>query len=169
MFSREETPEVFADIHQYLGVIYAEIPDDVKKKSIWAGVSSASFQEALRYYAKETHPYEYGMVCNNYANALTQYPEAVHSDNREKAAFYYTEALSVRNAEDWPLERAVTLLNYVENCWRLNLAGNDSDRARFEQMQRYAQEAAQIAPDPAITQAARAQLKQLEQLREVVE
>lgn len=32
VFSKAETPDVFADIHQYLGVIYAEIPDEVKKK-----------------------------------------------------------------------------------------------------------------------------------------
>jgi hypothetical protein len=169
VFSREEVPDVFADIHQYLGVIYAEIPDEVKKKGIWAGISSASFQQALDFYNKEHYPYEYAMVCSNYANALTKYPAAVHSDNLEKALFYYSEALAIRTAEAWPLERAVTLLNYVETSWHLNLAGNGSNRALFEQMLRNTQEAKQLTNDPTIIAEAEEQLEQLEQLRIALE
>ena len=169
VFTRDETPDVFADIQQYLGVIYAEIPDEVKKKSIWAGISSASFQQALNYFNRDEHPYEYAMVCNNYANALTKYPEAVHSDNLEKALFYYAEALNIRTAADWPLERAVTLLNFVETGWYLNLEGNGSSRAHFEQMLAYAQEAEQLTNDPAIIGEARQQLEKLEELRVALE
>ncbi len=169
VFSREETPDVFADIHQYLGVIYAEIPDEVKKKSIWAGVSSASFKLALEHYTKETQPYEYAMVCNNYANALSKYPEAIHSDNLEKALFYYNEALGVRTAEEWPLERAVTLLNFVETSWHLNLEGNTSNHDLFEQMLAKAQEAKQLTNDPTILAEAAEQLERLEQLRVALE
>jgi hypothetical protein len=152
-----------------LGVIYAEIPDEVKKKSIWAGVSSASFKLALEHYTKETQPYEYAMVCNNYANALSKYPEAIHSDNLEKALFYYNEALGVRTAEDWPLERAVTLLNFVETSWHLNLEGNTSNHELFEQMLAKAQEAKQLTNDPTILAEAAEQLERLEQLRVALE
>ncbi len=169
VFSMEETPEVFADIHQYLGVIYAEIPDEAKKKSIWAGISSASFRHALDFYTKEEYPYEYAMVCNNYANALSKYPEAIHSDNLEKALYYYAEALDIRTATDWPLERAVTLLNYVETCWHLNLAENDSSHALFEQMIEMAQEAGRLTDAPAIISEAQDQLEKLEQLRITLE
>jgi tetratricopeptide (TPR) repeat protein len=169
IFSREETPEVFADIHQYLGVIYAEIPDEVKKKSIWAGISSASFQQALEFYTRESHPYEYAMVCNNYANAMTKYPEAIHSDNLEKALFYYNEALSIRTPADWPLERAVSLLNYVETSWYLNLSGNGSNHALFDDMLGKATEAKQLTNDPAIVREAQMQLEKLEQLRVALE
>jgi tetratricopeptide (TPR) repeat protein len=169
VFSREDAPDVFADIQQYLGVIYAEIPDEVKKKSIWAGISAASFQQALEYYTKESQPYEYAMVCNNYANALSKYPEAVHSDNLEKALFYYAEALTVRTAADWPLERAVTLLNFVETSWYLNLTENGSNRALFDQMVASAAEAKQLTNDPAIVTEAQAQLEKLGQLRVALE
>jgi tetratricopeptide (TPR) repeat protein len=164
VFTQDETPDVFADIHQYLGVIYAEIPDEVKKKSLWAGVSSASFQHALNYYTKEAHPYEYAMVCNNYANALTKYPEAIHSDNREKALFYYAEALNIRTAEAWPLERAVSLLNCVETSWYLNLTDNGSNRDLFEQMVQMAREARDLTQDPALIAEAQQHLEKLEQL-----
>ena len=169
VFTRDETPDVFADIQQYLGVIYAEIPDEVKKKSIWAGISSGSFQQALQYFTKEAYPYEYAMVCNNYASALTKYPAAVHSDNLEKALFYYTEALEVRTAADWPLERAVTLLNFVETSWYLNLEGNGSNRSLFEQMVANAQEAQQLTTDPAIIAEAQSQLQKLAELRVALE
>ena len=164
-FNREDAPEVFADIQQYLGVIYSEIPDEEQKKSIWAGISASSFQQALAYYNKQQFPYEYAMICNNYANALTKYPEAVHTDNHEKALFYYTEALEIRTATAWPFERAVTLLNYVETCWYLNLAGNGSNHALFEEMLAKTREALELTSDPNIRQEARKQLEKLETLR----
>lgn len=164
-FNREDAPEVFADIQQYLGVIYSEIPDEEQKKSIWAGISASSFQQALAYYNKQQFPYEYAMICNNYANALTKYPEAVHTDNHEKALFYYTEALEIRTATAWPFERAVTLLNYVETCWYLNLAGNGSNHALFEEMLAKTREALELTSDPNIRQEARQQLENLETLR----
>jgi tetratricopeptide (TPR) repeat protein len=169
VFSKDAAPDVFADIHQYLGVIYAEIPDEIKKKSIWAGVSSASFQEALAFFTKEIFPYEYAMVCNNYANALSKYPAAVHSDNLEKAVFYYAQALEVRTAADWPLERAVTLLNYVETCWFLNLQGNGSNRALYEQMQHMVQEAASLSEDTQIQASAAEQMERLHKLKQALE
>lgn len=167
VFSREETPDVFADIQQYLGVIYAEIPDEVRKKSIWAGISAASFQQALAFYNKTDYPYEYGMVCANYANALTKYPEAIHSDNREKALFYYAEALDVRSAAEWPLERAVTLLNYVETCWDLGLPENGNNQQLYDEMMAKTEEAEALTQDPAILAAAREQLQRLAQLKAV--
>ncbi len=168
VFTKDTAPDVFADIHQYLGVIYAEIPDEIKKKSIWAGVSSASFQEALAYFTKETFPYEYAMVCNNYANALSKYPEAVHSDNLDKAVFYYAEALEVRKAPEWPLERAVTLLNYVETCWFLNLQGNGSNRALYEQMQDMVKEAESLSDDAQIQASVKEQMERLEKLEQAL-
>jgi hypothetical protein len=146
-------------------VIYAEIPDEVKKKSIWAGISSGSFQQALNFYTRETHPYEYAMVCNNYASALTKYPAAIHSDNMEKALFYYTEALEVRTAVQWPLERAVTLLNFVETSWYLNLEGRGSNQEVFDDMVAKATEAKMLTTDPAIVAEAQSQLEKLEELR----
>jgi tetratricopeptide (TPR) repeat protein len=168
VFTRSEAPEVFAEIHQYLGVIFSEIPDEVRKKSIWAGVSSASFQEALSVYTRDRYPYEYAQVCFSYANALSRYPEAVHSDNLSKALSYYEEALALRSAAQWPLERALTLLNYVETCWHLSLDGRIPEQALFEDMQAKALEALHLTEDAGIRQEAQAQLDRLEKLREAL-
>lgn len=109
------------------------------------------------------------MVCNNYGSALTKYPEAVHSDNLEKALFYYNEALGIRTAEAWPLERAVTLLNFVETSWYLNLEGNGSKQGLYQQMLAYAQEAQQLTKDSTIISEAEEQLGKLAILRVALE
>lgn len=124
VFKKEEAPDVFADIHHQLGVIYAELPDENKKRSIWAALSATSFSEALEYYNKVDFPYEFGMICNNFANAYSKYPQGNRTDNFEKALNYYDEALSVRGALLYPTERAVTLLNYLEASWK---AGNPDE------------------------------------------
>ena len=129
VFKKDEAPEVFADIHHQLGVIYAELPDENKKRSIWAALSATSFNEALQYYNKVDFPFEFGMICNNFANAYAKYPEGGKTDNYEKALNYYDEALSVRPAMNYPTERAVTLLNYLEASWK---AGNPDKGFNFE-------------------------------------
>ncbi|HNL38111.1 MAG TPA: hypothetical protein PKH43_03235 [Saprospiraceae bacterium] len=164
VFTREEAPDVFADIQQYLGIIYAEMPDETLKQSMWAAISSSAFQDALSFYNKKDFPFDYARVCNHYGNALTKSPPAVHSDNIEKALFYYNEALDVRRADLLPVERAVTLLNYVEACWHLNLEGRSSNRPLYNDMLAKAEEARTLTDDPNIREEATAQLRRLSEL-----
>ena len=139
VFKRDETPEVFAQIHMHLGVLYAEMSTFHQKKSIWAAISASSFQEALNYYTRQNFPYEYGLACSNYANALTKYPTALRSDNYEKALEYYREALQVRTPQ-FPYERALTLLNYLEASWHTDNGEEDFNQERYEDMRQKAQE-----------------------------
>ncbi len=134
VFKKEEAPDVFADIHHQLGVIYAELPDENKKRSIWAALSATSFNEALEYYNKVDHPYQFGMICNNFANAYAKYPQGGRSDNFEKALNFYDEALSVRSALDYPDERAVTLLNYLEASWKVGNPDEGFNMERYNDM-----------------------------------
>jgi hypothetical protein len=165
IFTREEAPQVYADIQHHLGIIYADIPDEVKKKSIWAGVSSSAFREALDIYQKDTHPHAYATVCNHYGNALTKYPQAKLSDNFEKALFYYQEALSIRTAAEFPTERCLILLNYLNAQWHLGMEEDKLDETRYQDMVGKAEEAARLATDDALREEAAAHLKELEQLR----
>ncbi len=134
VFKKDEAPDVFADIHHQLGVIYAELPDENKKRSIWAALSATSFSEALEYYNKVDFPYEFGMICNNFANAYAKYPQGNRTDNFEKALNYYDEALSVRGANDFPSERAVTLLNYLEASWKVSNPDEGFNTERYNDM-----------------------------------
>ena len=165
VFTEDAAPEVYAEIQHHLGIIYAAIPDEVKKKSIWAGVSSSAFQEALRIYNKALYPYEYASVCNHYGNALIKYPEAKLTDNYEKALFYYQEALTIRTAEQYPLERCLSLLNYLEAQWYLGMPEDKLEEDRFEDMKQKANEVISITNDPQLRNEAENHLKQLEQLR----
>ncbi len=167
VFNKAAAPSVFADIHHNLGVLYTDMPSENKKKSIWAGVAVSSFEEALSFYTKDDYPYEYGMICNNYANAFTKFPQAVLTDNHEKALFYYQEALDVRTPE-YPYERAITLLNFLEASWDV---GNDPDafnEDRYIDMISKANEVKALVDDAEMTDEANKHLNLLKELKQEV-
>lgn len=165
VFTREAAPAVFADIQHQLGKIYAEIPDEIKKKGVWAAVSVSSFTEALNFYNKVDYPYEFAMICHSFGNAYTKYPAALHSDNFDKALAWYQEALDVRTVGQYPLERALTLSNYLEASWYV---GNKAefDENRYNDMVAKANEILAISNDAAICAAAQEHLRQLSLLKE---
>lgn len=150
VFNRTDAPHVFADIHHYLGIIYSEIPDGVQKKSVWAGVSVSSFQEALNFYNKVDYPYEFAQVCHHFGNAYTKYPAAALGDNFEKALNWYREALDVRTAELYPLERCLTLSNYLDAAWKAGNPGDGYSEERWQDMWERAQELKALAADEAL-------------------
>jgi len=168
VFTKDLAPDVFAEIHHNLGVLYTDMPTENKRKSIWAGVAVSSFDEALSFYTKERYPYQYGMICNNYGNAFTKFPQAVLTDNHEKALFYYQEALDVRTAQ-YPYERAITLLNFLEASWDV---GNDPDEdfneARYQDMIAKANEVKTLVENEDMVMQANKHLSLLENLKAVV-
>ncbi|MEL7123602.1 MAG: hypothetical protein AAFO07_29440 [Bacteroidota bacterium] len=166
VFNKEDAPTVYADIQHQLGIVFSEIPDEIKKKSIWAAVSSSAFQEALSVYNKDLYPYQYASICNHYGNALTKYPEAVLSDNYDKALFYYQEALNIRTAKDYPFERCLTLLNFLEAQWNLGMPEDKLEEKRFDVMMEKAQEILLITQDKQLIQDALSHLDKLSKLKE---
>ena len=163
-FTREEFPHVFAEIHHNLAVIYAEMPVEEKKRAMWSAFSATSFKECLDFYQKETYPYEYAMVANNYANALLKYPPSKTGDNSEKAIYYYLEALEIRNAQQYPTERAHTILNYLEACWRVHNVNKTMERARYKDMLAKAREIKELVTDQELLAQAQEHLDHLSEL-----
>lgn len=168
IFTKENAPEVFAEIHHHLGVIYSEIPDEVKTKSIWASVSVSSFKEALSYFTLETNPYEYARICNSYANALTKYPEAKLADNYLKALDFYRQALIVRNASDYPYERTLTILNFLETAWFVSVPELDNQQKLYNEMTQLANEIHGLVNDVKLTNEAQSHLDKLKELKKVL-
>lgn len=162
VFTRNDAYPVFAEIQHHLGIIYSEIPDEVKKKSIWAAVSVSSFNQALEYFTRDAHPYEYATISNHYANALTKFPLAARSDNFAKALGFYREALAVRTARAYPYERALTLLNFLEAAWQVNLENDPNPEALLTEMTAYAEEIPLLVEDGALREAAQQHLARLE-------
>jgi tetratricopeptide (TPR) repeat protein len=168
VFTKEVAPDIFADIHHNLGVIYSEIPDEIKKKSIWASLSTTSFREALKYYTKAEFPYEYAMICNSYGNAFTKYPPAVKSDNFARALEQYDEALRIRTAAELPYERAITLLNYLEAAWFVSQGDDQLDPAFYAGLVAKAQEVKHLVTDPALLAEADRHLAKLAEAEQAV-
>lgn len=160
-FTREDAPAIHAEIHHNLAVIYAEMPADEKKKSMWSAFSATSFKESLDFFQKATFPFEYAMVANNYANALLKYPPAKIGDNVEKAIFYYLEALEVRTADQYPVERAHTILNYLEACWQVNNVNKNMEHARYKDMLAKAKEIKSLTDDQQLLNDAQSHLDQI--------
>ena len=163
-FTQEYFPDVYAEIHHNLAVIYAEMPVDEKKRSMWSAFSATSFKECLNFYNKEVYPFEYAMVANNYANALLKYPAAKTGDNTEKAIYFYLEALEIRNSRQFPLERAHTILNYLEACWRAHNLNKTMEHARFKDMLAKAKEVPTLTDNDELISQAQAHLDQISAL-----
>ena len=168
VFSKEQAPDTFAEIQHHLGVIYSEIPDEVRKKSIWAAVSISSFNEALSYFTRENNPYEYARVCNNFANALTKYPDARLSDNYAKALSFYRDALEIRTAASYPDERALTILNFLEAAWFVSQPNGLAEQSLFQEMAEMAVEIENLVQDEFLHEQANRHLLRLEELRLVL-
>ncbi|WP_194775407.1 hypothetical protein [Pararhodonellum marinum] len=167
-FKKEHFPLAYAEIQENLGIVYSEIPDEAKKKSIWAAVSASSFQEALSIFNKEDFPYDHARVCNHYGNALMKYPQAVRSDNFVKALSYFQEALSIRNAEEFPMERSITLLNYLEACWNADNSHDENNPGRLHEMQSRINELLEINAGEDFIQDAKIHQEKLDQLKTII-
>lgn len=168
-FSKMAYPEVYAEIQHYLGVIYSEIPCEPEKKGIWAAFSVSAFQEALEIFKKERFPYDYASVCNSFANALILYPEAKKTDNIEKAFYNYREALEIRTAENYPMERVLTLLNYIECCWHANASEKHHNAIRLQDMISKANQVLRLNDSPDIVNQANEHLARIEDLKTILE
>ncbi|MEM7549941.1 MAG: hypothetical protein AAF363_09705 [Bacteroidota bacterium] len=163
-FTRDEAPHIYFEIQHNLAVIYAEIPADEKKKGMWAAFSATSFKECLSFYTKEQYPYEFAMVANNYANALQKYPPAKTGDNLEKAISFYSEALEIRTAEEYPQERAYTILNFLEACWRVHNINETMERVRYNDMLKKAGEISKLTSEESLLEQAGKHLEHLQEL-----
>jgi tetratricopeptide (TPR) repeat protein len=167
IFTIENAPDIFAEIQHQLGRVYAEIPDEVKKKGIWAAVSVSSFTEALNFYNKIDYPYQFAMICNNMGIAYTKYPKSLQTDNYDKALAWYNEALDIRTAVNYPIERVLTLNNYIEASW---LAGNSDDahNARFDDMMQKLNEILVLSHDEEICNRAKADMEKLQAIKQEI-
>jgi len=169
IFSKDLAPYVYADINHHLALIYSEMPSTKEKKAMLNALASKSFQEALVFFTKEHFPYEYGCVCNNFGNALVKFPDSNFQNTTEKAVTYFDEALSVRHAENYPYERAITLLNLLEAYWQLPLDKKQkaARRQRWESMKKLATEAKSLLAekDSTLHKQAEEHLQELEKAR----
>lgn len=170
IFSREHTPYRFAEIHHQLGLIYTDMPAPEHKKGMLAAIAVSSFEEALSYFTPDKFPYEHASVCNHYGCAYIKFPRAHNADNYDRAIGLLQKALAIRTADEFPEERCLTLLNYLEILWQMPNPINPEglDYARYEEMVEVAGEIMHTTGDPHLRDAATDHLNELKKLRQTV-
>ncbi len=168
IFKKDVYPNYFAEIQHSLALIYSEIPAPPDEKSMWTAFSASAFKEAMEYYSKDAFPYEYAMVCHNYATALMDFPPAKLHNNYEKAHGLFGEALRIRTAEKYPLERALTLLNQLELEWVMHNSNEAEEEKRLRLMKEKAEVVLTLVSDENLLIRAQEQLKKLEKLKTII-
>ena len=168
VFKRDTHPQKFAEIQHNLGLLYSEVPVSSEEKAIWTAFCASAFKEALNYYTKEEHPYEFAMVSHNYASAMMNFPDAKLHNNITKAIGMFDEALSVRTAERYPFERALTLLNQLEFYWLAHNKNMDDEKNTMDTMVRKANEVKKLSKDLDLVEKANKHLAEIENLKQLI-
>jgi len=168
VFKKDTHPQKFADVHHNLALIYSEIPVSPEEKPIWTAFCASSFKEVLNFYTKDKYPYEFAMASHNYATALMSFPEAKLHNNLDKAFNMFEDALSVRTAKTYPLERALTLINQLELYWIMHNENKEEEAKRFKTMFLKVNEIFELVDDKNILDQASEHLEALQNLKKVL-
>jgi hypothetical protein len=168
IFKRDTHPQKFAEIHHNLALIYSEIPVSSDEKPLWTAFCASSFKEALGFYTKEQYPYEYAMASHNYATALMNFPEAKLHNNLDKAFGLFEDALVVRTINEYPFERALTLLNQLELYWLMHNEDESAETKTYNQMVEKATSISKIVTDKNLIEQANQHLEQLKNLKTIL-
>jgi len=169
VFKRDTHPQKFADIHHNMALIYSEIPVSKEERPIWTAFCASSFKKVLKFYTKERYPYEYAMASHNYATALMNFPEAKLHNNLNKAFAMFEDALSIRTAKAYPLERALTLLNQLELYWLLHNEDKTVEQTRYQEMLEKANSIKAITREKNLIEQAEQHLEQLRKLKAILQ
>ncbi|MRH99473.1 hypothetical protein GH721_02910 [Kriegella sp. EG-1] len=168
VFKRDTHPRKFADVHHNLALIYSEIPVTLEEKPMWLAFCASSFKEVLTFYTKSKYPYEYAMASHNYATALMHFPPAKIHDNLEKASDLFEEALEIRSVEDYPFERALTLMNQLELGWLTHNEKGVEELKKYEDMKAKAEEVKSLVSDAGLMEQADKHLQELEKVKSLI-
>ena len=169
VFKRDTHPRKFADIHHNLALIYSEIQVSEKEKPIWTAFCASSFKEALSFYKKETFPYEFAMISHNYATALMGFPEAKLHNNLDKAFSLFEDALTIRKANNYPFERALTILNQLELYWLIHNEDASDEDKKYNEMLNKTNEIFTLVDDKVLLKKATNHLEQLKNLKTIID
>lgn len=168
VFKRDTHPQKFADVHHNLALIYSEIPVGADEKPMWTAFCASSFKEVLEFYTVDKFPYEHAMASHNYATALMHFPPAKIHNNLEKASALFEDALTVRTAENYPFERALTLMNQLELGWLTHNQDSSEAFRKYEAMKAKAEEIKTLVTDAGLLKQADIHLQELEKIKSLI-
>ena len=108
------------------------------------------------------------MASHNYATALMNFPEAKLHNNLDKAFGLFEEALEIRTENQYPFERALTLLNQLELYWLMHNDNTEKEKENYTQMIQKATDVTTMVDDASIIERARQHLQQLKELKTIL-
>lgn len=109
--TREDRPELWAQIQSNLGLAFVSMPMSDAGAKLRHAVAIQAFREALHVYTRETHPDAWASTMLNMANAMQYLPSSHPKENLMDAVTAYEELLSVRTRAHDPLGYARILAN----------------------------------------------------------
>jgi len=96
------------------------------------------------------------------------FPEAKLHDNLNKAYQMFEDALNIRTAESYPLERALTLINLLELYWIMHNKDSEEEVRNYNTMLDKAHEIKQLVKDKTIMNQADEHIEALYDLKKVL-
>ena len=88
--------------------------------------------------------------------------------NKDKANGLFNEALSVRTAENFPFERASTLINQIELYWLLNNENSEDEINKINKMKSKLDEVKQLTTDASMLEKVAFHEEKIESLKSVL-
>ncbi|MCS6865894.1 MAG: tetratricopeptide repeat protein [Gemmataceae bacterium] len=104
-------PELYAEVHNNLGLAYLSIPATAASDPLRMAVAIQSFREALKVFTRDSDPARWASTTLNFANALQYLPSGHPADNLWQAVELYDAVLRVRTRADDPVGYARVLAN----------------------------------------------------------
>ncbi len=119
--TRDDQPELFAQLQNNLGLAYLSMPATGASDQLRIGIAIQSFRQALLIYTPDNYSEMWASVSMNLANALQYAPSSHPEDNLVQAVEIYEDILQVRTRAKDPVAYALVLLNQANALAHLGM------------------------------------------------
>ena len=117
----ETQPQLFAELHNNLGLAYLALPESGNSNQLRTGIAIQSFRSALAAINPETDRDLWARIKMNMANALQYAPSSHPEGNLIQAVAIYEDVLSVRTRARDPVAYALVLINQANALAHLGI------------------------------------------------
>lgn len=117
----ETQPELYADLHNNLGLAYLALPSSETSSQLRTGIAIQSFRAALAGLNTESHAEMWARISMNLANALQYAPTSHPESNLIQAIEIYDQVLTIRTRAREPIAYAIVLLNQANALAHLGI------------------------------------------------
>ena len=114
-------PELYADLHNNLGLAYLALPSSETSNQLRTGIAIQSFRAALERLDVENYGEMWARISMNLANALQYAPTSHPESNLIQAVEIYDQVLTIRTRAREPIAYAIVVLNQANALAHLGI------------------------------------------------